>query len=62
MIERLCFACSTLQGYLAHKKQRPHRALQEDYAYGPMVALGGRAVSHERGTPAGTGVEGVLTE
>ena len=31
-----------LQGYLAHKKQRPPRALQKDYAYGPMVVLGER--------------------
>ena len=31
----------TLQGYLAHKKLRPPRTLQQDYALGPMVVLGG---------------------
>jgi hypothetical protein len=40
-----------VQGYLAHKKQRPPRTLQEDYAQGHMVVLGGVAVSYERGTP-----------
>ena len=40
-----------LQGYLAHKKQRPPRTLQKDYAWGPMVTLGGGAVSYGRGTP-----------
>ena len=35
--------CTTvsLQGYLAQKKKRPPRTLQEDLAYGPTVALGG---------------------
>ena len=40
-----------LQGYLDLKKQHPPRNLQKDYAQGPMVALGGGAVSYERGTP-----------
>ena len=31
-----------VQGYLANKKQPPSRTLQKDYAYGPMVVLGGR--------------------
>ena len=26
-----------VQGYLAHKKQRPSRTLQKEYAQGPMV-------------------------
>jgi hypothetical protein len=30
-----------IQGYLAHKKPYPHRTLQLDFAYGPMVVLGG---------------------
>ena len=30
-----------IQGYLAHKKLRPPRNLQYDYAWGPMVVLGG---------------------
>ena len=42
-----------LQGYLAHKKLRPPRALQKEDAYGPMVVLGKRAASYERGTPVG---------
>ena len=42
-----------IQGYLAHKKQPPLRTLQQDYAQGPMVVLGGVAVSYERGTPVG---------
>ena len=33
-----------LQGYLAHKKQRPPRTLQSDYAQGPMVVPGKGAV------------------
>jgi hypothetical protein len=41
-----------LQGYLAHKKPRPPRTLQWDYAYGPR----GGAFSHERGTPVGSRV------
>jgi len=43
-----------LQGYLAHKKQRPPRTLQQQYAWGSMAALGGGAVSCERGTPVDT--------
>ena len=42
-----------IQEYIAHKKQRPLRTLQEDYAQGPTVVLGGRAVSYERGAPVG---------
>ena len=38
-------------GHLAHKKQRPPRNLQQDCAKGPVVALGGVAVSFERGIP-----------
>ena len=40
-----------VQGYLAHKKPRPLRTLQKDYAQGPMEVLRGGAVSYERGTP-----------
>ena len=47
--------CS-LQWYFAHKKQPPpgtlHRTLHSrDFFQGPMMALGGGAVSYERGTP-----------
>jgi len=41
----------SLQGYLAHKKPRLPSTLQYDHPKGPMVALGGEAVSYERGTP-----------
>ena len=44
-----------LHGYLAHKKKRPTRTLNEDYAWGPMVALGEDAVSYGRGTPVWRG-------
>jgi hypothetical protein len=40
-----------VQGYLAHKNLLPPRTIQYDYAEGPMVVLGGLAVSYERGTP-----------
>jgi len=40
-----------LQGYLAHKKQRPPRTLPYDHAEGPTVALGGGVLSYDRGTP-----------
>ena len=30
-----------IQGYLAHKEQRPPRTLPQEYAQGPMVVLGG---------------------
>ena len=30
-----------IQGYLADKKRRPPRTLQQDFSWGPMVALGG---------------------
>ena len=36
---------ATLQGYLAHKKQRPPGTLQQDFAKGHMVALEGGAFS-----------------
>ena len=39
-----------IQGYLAHKKTHP-RTLQQDYAQGPVVFLGGWAFFHKRGTP-----------
>ena len=42
---------SPLQGYLAHKNERPSRTLHKEYARGPLVVLGGDAVSYERGTP-----------
>ena len=42
---------SGVQAYLAHKKQRPPRILQYDDAEGPMVVLGGAALSYARGTP-----------
>jgi hypothetical protein len=29
----------SLQGYLAHKKQRPSRTLQQDYVQGPLETL-----------------------
>ena len=32
---------STVQGYLAHKVQRPPRSLHKEYAYCSMVLLGG---------------------
>jgi hypothetical protein len=35
-----------IQEYLDHKKQRPPRTLQCDYAWGPMVALGGGGVAY----------------
>ena len=48
-----------LQGYLAHqKKKRRPRTLQQGYACGPMVILGGWAVSYERGPYVGCMVEG----
>jgi len=37
-----------VQGYLAHKKQRPPRTVQQEYAQGPMVVLWGGAVYYER--------------
>ena len=42
-----------LQGYLAHKKQRPPKTLQQDYDQGPMEALWGGGVFYERGTHIG---------
>jgi len=30
-----------VQKYLAHKKLPPARTLEQDYAWGPMVTLGG---------------------
>jgi len=49
------FACiAPPQGYLAHKKQRPPRTLQQAYTLGPMVVLGGWAflMSEEVVSPA----------
>ena len=43
-----------LQGYLAHLKTPPPRTLQKDYAWGPVVALGGGAVPSERGVSVPT--------
>ena len=40
-----------VQGYLAHKKPPSRRTLQQAFAQGPMVILGGWAFSYERGTP-----------
>ena len=48
-----------VQGYLAHKKQRPPRTLQKSCAWGAMEVLGRWAVSNQRGTPVGTGSDGV---
>ena len=42
LLERRCAFRGSLQGYLAHKKQRPPRTLQQDYAEGPALVLGGR--------------------
>ena len=41
----------SMQGYLAHMRLQPPRILQQDCAKGPMVALGGDALSYARGTP-----------
>jgi len=41
--------------YLAHKKHRQPRTLQQDYTWGPIVVQVGGAVSHERGSPVGGG-------
>ena len=40
---RLCLGLSVLllQGYLAHEKETLPRTLQQDYAYGATVVLGG---------------------
>ena len=46
----------SLHGYLAHKKPPLPMTLQKNYAQGPMGALGGGAVSDERGTPVRVGV------
>ena len=35
------------QGYLAHEKHPPPRTLQWDYTKGPVMVLGGGAVSYE---------------
>ena len=47
-----CANTLLVQGYLAHKKQRPPRTLQKDHAYGPRSGLGGWTVSYERDYPA----------
>ena len=46
-----------LQGYLAQKKPRHPRTLQQTYACRPTAVLGWGAFSYERGTP----VSGVLS-
>ena len=40
-LARQLITVANTDGHLAQKKQRPPRTLQWDYAYGPMVALGG---------------------
>ena len=40
-----------VQRNIAHKKQCRPRTLQQGYAQGPVVVLGGWAVSYERATP-----------
>ena len=40
----------TGEGNRAHKKQLQPRTLQEDYTQGPVVFLGGGALSYEQGT------------
>ena len=47
----VCGLLEPLQGYLAHMKLPPPRTLLKDYAYGPVVVLGGGGGSYERGTP-----------
>ena len=47
----------SLQGYLAHQKQRPPGTLKWKYAEGPIVVVGRGAVSYARGTPS----QGCLT-
>ena len=42
---------STLQGYLAHTKSPTLSTLHNVHVQGPMVVLGGVAVSCKRGTP-----------
>ena len=52
-----------VQGYLAHKKHPLPRTLQWDYTLGPLVVLGGGALSYERGTPVqvqGSGAGGAV--
>ena len=34
----------SVQGYLAHEKQRPPSPLQKDYSKGPVAVLGGGGV------------------
>ena len=51
METKTCVHINTVQGYLAHKKQRPPKNLQGDYALEHMVSLGGWAFSCERCTP-----------
>ena len=40
-----------VQEFLAHKKQRPPRTLQWEFAWDPMAALRRGGVSYEPGTP-----------
>ena len=41
------FLMSGVQVFLAHKKTFPPRTLQWDFAWGPVVVLGGGAVPYE---------------
>ena len=50
VLRPLRMLCGILQGYLAHKKQRPCRTLQENYAYDDPR---GEPVFYERGNPGG---------
>ena len=45
---RLAFMVDVASESLAHKKPHPPRTLQSGFAQGPMVALGGVAISYER--------------
>ena len=47
-----------MQGCLAHKKPPHSRTLQQGNAQGPMVVLGGVAVSDERDTPVAISGQG----
>ena len=40
-------------GFKIQDPTRPPMTLQQGYAWGPMVILGGGAFSYERGTPVG---------
>ena len=46
-----------MQGYLTHKKHSPRTNLQKDYVEDSLKALGGGAVSYERGTPVNVSMQ-----